>query len=50
MAYAFVFPSVVVVWMTLAVYLLLLGLIAEVAIRGDRLDEGTVLPVVREWS
>lgn len=50
MAFAFVFPSVVVVWMTLAVYLLLLGLIAEVAIRGDRLDEGTVLPVVREWS
>jgi glycosyltransferase involved in cell wall biosynthesis len=50
MAFAFVFPSVVVVWMTLAVYLLLLGLIAEVAIRGNRLEEGTVLPVVREWS
>lgn len=50
MAFAFVFPSVVVVWMTLAVYLLLLGLIAEVAIRGERLEDEIAVPVLREWS
>lgn len=49
MAYAFVFPSIVVVWLTLAVYLLLLGLIAEVAIRGDR-QQPESLPAAREWS
>ena len=49
MAYAFVFPSVVLVWATLAVYLLLLGLIAEVAIRGERLSAAAPLPVLREW-
>lgn len=36
MAYAYVFPSIVLVFVTLAVYLLLLGLIAEVAIHGER--------------
>lgn len=50
MAYAFVFPSIVLVWITLAVYLLLLGLIAEVVIRGDRLSRDVPLPVVQEWS
>lgn len=50
MAYTFVFPSIVLVWITLAVYLLLLGLIAEVVIRGDRLSRSVPLPVVREWS
>jgi hypothetical protein len=38
------------VWITLAVYLLLLGLIGEVVIRGDRLSRDVPLPVVREWS
>jgi len=50
MAYTFVFPSIVLVWVTLAVYLLLLGLIAEVVIRGDRLSRDVPLPVAREWS
>jgi glycosyltransferase involved in cell wall biosynthesis len=50
MAYTFVFPSIVLVWITLAVYLLLLGLIGEVVIRGDRLSRDVPLPVVREWS
>ena len=50
MAYAFVFPSVVLVWATLAVYLLLLGLIGEVAIRGHRLSAAAKLPSVREWA
>ncbi len=50
MAYTFVFPSVVLVWVTLAVYLLLLGLIAEVAIRGDRLSAAVPLPTVKEWT
>lgn len=50
MAYAFVFPSVVVVWLTLAFYLLLLGLIGEVIICGENLAADSVLPNVREWS
>lgn len=50
MAYTFVFPSIALVWITLAVYLLLLGLIAEVAIRGDRLSTAASLPTVREWT
>lgn len=50
MAYTFVFPSIALVWITLAVYLLLLGLIAEVAIRGDRLSTAVPLPTVREWT
>ncbi|MFW6085528.1 MAG: glycosyltransferase family 2 protein, partial [Gemmatimonadota bacterium] len=50
MAYTFVFPSVVLVWATLSVYLVLLGLIAEVAIRGERLSDAVPLPAVREWT
>lgn len=50
MAYTFVFPSIVLVWITLAVYLLLLGLIAEVVIRGERISKDVPLPVAREWS
>lgn len=50
MAYTFVFPSIALVWVTLAVYLLLLGLIAEVAIRGDRLSTAPPLPNVKEWT
>ena len=49
MAYTFVFPSIVLVWITLAVYLLLLGLIGEVVIRGTW-RAGEALPTVREWS
>lgn len=49
MAYTFVFPSVVLAWVTLAVYLLLLGLIGEVAIRGTG-PAGEALPPAREWS
>lgn len=49
MAYTYVFPSIVLVWITLAVYLLLLGLIAEVAIRGDRSVGESPLPAAREW-
>ena len=49
MAYTFVFPSIVLVWITLAVYLLLLGLIGEVAIRGTG-QAGEALPAAREWS
>jgi hypothetical protein len=44
-----VFPSIVLVWITLAVYLLLLGLIGEVVIRGTW-RAGEALPTVREWS
>lgn len=50
MAYTFVFPSIVLVFITLAVYLLLLGLIAEVVIRGERISKDVPLPVAREWS
>lgn len=50
MAYTYVFPSLVLVWITLSVYLLLLGLIAEVAIRGDRLSRELPLPAAKEWK
>jgi len=49
MAYTFVFPSIVLAWITLAVYLLLLGLIGEVAIRGTG-PAGEALPAAREWT
>ena len=49
MANTFVFPSVVLAWITLAVYLMLLGLIGEVAIRGTG-PAGEALPAAREWS
>ncbi|MEE8488225.1 MAG: hypothetical protein V3S56_08650, partial [Gemmatimonadota bacterium] len=50
MAYAFVFPSVVLVWFTTAFYLLLLGLIGEVVIRGEDLAPGGASSTAREWS
>lgn len=50
MAYTYVFPSIVLVWITLAVYLLLLGLIAEVVIRGDHSVGEPPLPAAKEWS
>lgn len=49
MAYTYVFPSIVLAWVTLAVYLLLLGLIGEVVIRGAGPGTGA-LPAAREWS
>lgn len=42
MAYAYVFPSIVVVWFTSAFYLLLLGLIGEVAVRSETGSSRTV--------
>lgn len=50
MAYAFVFPSVVLVWFTTAFYLLLLGLIGEVVIRGEEFAPGGASSTAREWS
>jgi glycosyltransferase involved in cell wall biosynthesis len=49
MAYTFVFPSIVLVWITLAVYLLLLGLIGEVVIQGAG-HTSDALPAASEWS
>jgi len=49
MAYTFVFPSIVLVWITLGVYLLLLGLIGEVAIRGTGRVAAMPLPSAKEW-
>jgi len=50
MASAYVFPSVVLVWFATAFYLLLLGLIGEVVIRGEEFAHEGGLPNVREWS
>ena len=50
MAYTFVFPSIVLAWVTLSIYLLLLGLIAEVAIRGKGDSADAPLPPAREWT
>jgi ABC-type methionine transport system permease subunit len=50
MAYAYVFPSVVLVWFATAFYLLLLGLIGEVVIRGEEFAQECGLPTGREWS
>ena len=50
MAYAYVFPSVVLVWFATAFYLLLLGLIGEVVIRGEELAPERASPTGREWS
>ncbi len=50
MEYAFVFPSVVVVWFTLAFYLLLLGLIGEVIVCGEMLATDGMVARVRKWS
>jgi len=50
MASAYVFPSVVLVWFATAFYLLLLGLIGEVVIRGEEFAHEGGLPNGREWS
>jgi glycosyltransferase involved in cell wall biosynthesis len=49
MAYAFVFPSVVLVWLSLAFFLLMMGLIAEVVVKGEQEPGFGSLPVLREW-
>ena len=49
-SYGYVYPSVALVWMSLAFFLLLLGLVAEVAISGGEVSDDVHLPVVREWS
>jgi len=49
-SYGYVYPSVALVWMSLAFFLLLLGLVAEVAISGGDVSDDVNLPVVREWS
>ena len=49
MAYAFVFPSVVLVWLSLAFFLLMVGLIAEVVVKGEQEPGFRSLPVLREW-
>jgi len=49
-SYGYVFPSIALVWLSLAFFLLLLGLVAEVAISGGGAGEDVRLPVVREWS
>lgn len=48
--YSFVFPSIVLVLVTMTVYLLLLGLIAEVVILGNEADGQDALLAVKEWS
>jgi len=48
MAYAYVFPSIVIVWFTSAFYLLLLGLIGEVAVRNETISGRTVFSVAGE--
>ncbi len=49
MAYAFVFPSVVLVWLSLTFFLLMMGLIAEVIVKGEQEPGFRSLPVLREW-
>jgi glycosyltransferase involved in cell wall biosynthesis len=48
MANAFVLPSAALLWLGLAVYLLMLGLIAEVALREERRYAGELPPLVHE--
>ncbi len=48
MAYAYVFPSIVIVWFTSAFYLLLLGLIGEVAVRSETVSGRTVFSAAGE--
>jgi len=47
-ANALVFPGSALLWFGLACYLLLLGLIAEVALRGERENDAGELPVANE--
>ena len=48
MANAFVLPSAGLLWLGLAVYLLMLGLIAEVALREERMSAHELPPLVHE--
>ena len=47
-ANAFVFPSAALLWLGLACYLLMLGLIAEVALREHQREYPPELPLVSE--
>ncbi len=47
-ANAIVFPGVALLWFGLACYLLMLGSIAEVALRTQRRDDAERLPIFRE--
>ena len=47
-SYGYVYPSVALVWLSLAFFLLLLGLVAEVAMSGSGASDDVRLPVVRE--
>ena len=47
-AEALVFPSVALLWFGLAAYLLILGLVAEGAVRGYGKGLGRAVPLVRE--
>ena len=49
-SYGYVYPSIALVWLSLAFFLLLLGLVAEVVISGGRSTGEMSLPVVREWT
>ncbi len=49
-AAAVVFPGAALLWLGLAGYLLLLGLVAEVALRKDRGRNGAEVPLAREVS
>jgi hypothetical protein len=49
-SYGYVYPSIALVWLSLAFFLLLLGLVAEVVISGGRSSGDMSLPVVREWT
>jgi glycosyltransferase involved in cell wall biosynthesis len=49
MVSALVFPSVVLVWLSLAFFLLMVGLIAEVVVKGEQEPGFHSLPVLREW-
>ncbi len=49
-ANAFVLPGSALLWLGLGCYLLMLGLIAEVAVHGARCESEDVLPLVREVS
>lgn len=48
-AVSIVFPGVALIWFGLACYLVMLGLVAEVAVSGD-LDPARDLPVIRELT
>ena len=45
---AFVLPGITLLWLMLAAYLMMLGLIAEVALRRARQHDSELLPIVSE--